>query len=139
MMYSKTGVSVDAMDTRLWSRDMCVDIERRIREISAENGGLTYINIIGGWNGDISWSRNSIDLARDTRNIYISIWRFVNGGLGKISTNQTDDKSLTSAVAAAERVAKIRKLREYIDYDSGDPELESPPPLDQHIQNQHAS
>ncbi len=89
---------------RVLSKEQCEAIARRVFGF-AQGGGETRVAIASWWQGELRWARNRVSLASDRRDISISVQRRVSGhgGWFGVSTNQTDDVSLASAVRAAER------------------------------------
>ncbi len=73
----------------------------------ARGGGETRIDLQSWWQGELRWGRNRVALSSDRRDVALDVFRYVNGILGKASTNQLDDASLEAAVRAAERNAAL--------------------------------
>jgi predicted Zn-dependent protease len=92
---------------RFLSRDECAALVQRIRGF-AQGGGRTAMGVNSWWSGELRWGRNRVSLASDRRDIDISIFRSLLGLWGNVGLNQMDDVSLTAAVRAAERDARLQ-------------------------------
>jgi predicted Zn-dependent protease len=96
-------------DARILSEQDCETLAKRVFAL-ANGPGQTYVKVMSWWNGELRWARNRTSLASDRRDIRVDIVRDVGVGRGQVTTNQTDDVSLESAVRAAERTAVLAPI-----------------------------
>ncbi len=92
---------------RILSREECMSVAERVKRIASMDGG-TEVRMESWWAGELRWARNRVSLAGDRRDIRLQVKRSIRGADGSAIINQLDDASLTAAVEAAERAARLR-------------------------------
>jgi len=81
----------------------------KIRQMTT-GGGDTVLTIRSRQSGSTTWARNRITLASETRTINLTIERKTLRGRASITTTQTDDAGLRTAVQQVEEAASIDQV-----------------------------
>jgi len=88
---------------RFLSRDDCVTLAHNVMR-AVRGDGLSRVNIVSDWTGEVRWARNRAYVTSDRRNHHIGITRAYKRGI-TVFLNQLDEISLADAVRRAENTA----------------------------------